>query len=114
MRTVELKKLFLPNVEIIFDYFLGNNKVLDELYAPNLQTVSGGFLDSNISLTKLDLPKLSNAYGSFLPKNTVLKEIFLPSLKLYSASEFLTALVDMESFESVKPKVQKLGERNKT
>ena len=62
------------------DYFLDQNKILNEFNAPNLEKIEGSFLSSNYCLKKLSLPKLKEA-GSLLYAHSSLIELNVPELE---------------------------------
>ncbi len=74
-------KLLNPNVEVIENGFLSNNKFLQELSLPNLKKVGNDFLYSNNLLSRINFPNLKEVGDYFLYLNNSMEELIFPKLE---------------------------------
>lgn len=81
LRNAPLKKVHLPEVMTIGNYFLSNNNVLKELSLPNVIKIGECFMLKNNSLEKIYLPIVIEIGDDFLLNNNTLTEINLPNVE---------------------------------
>ena len=76
-----LKKIRLPDVKLIDDWFLSDNKSLKEIKLPKAEKIGNNFLTHNEILKEISLPNVREIGESFLVNNFSLKEISLPNVR---------------------------------
>ena len=107
MRTnITLEFINIEKVKIIGNYFLMNNKNLKSIYLPNVVYIKDDFLYSNTVLECLYAPNLISTGSNFLPCNNGLRFIDLPNLES-TMRYFLGNNIILEYINA--PKLSKIG-----
>ncbi len=76
-----LRRVDLPNLVIVPDFFLSRNNTLVELNLPKAQVIGHSFLFSNQTLKKIDLPEAVTIGYNFMPYNEEIESISFPKAK---------------------------------
>lgn len=102
-----IKKLTLPNVLEIKNYFCYMAKYIEELELPKVEKIGNNFLAKNVTLKRIYLPKVVIIGDSFCFNNDCLEEADFPNLEQVG-SFFLSENTSLKIFNA--PKLKKVGD----
>ena len=86
-----LEEIDMPNVYTIGNGFLNSNMLLKELYFNKLVRVGDGFLSSNQCINRLELGNLITVGCNFLSNNDSLISVTMPNLEIVGNNFLLTS-----------------------